>query len=382
MKKSNIGAAMLLAGTIISFGGAVASTVAWYAYSTRIMLSLHGTAVSQTEQLQVGIKTDLTFPEDLVTQFKLTTLVDDGETYTFAAPGIGFDSSILKYYLDYSGYASDRLCAVTSNGYEHGDDLDLREGPIAYKPNRDIEALHSGYVYIPFAFRTVRINDSGELEYIQKQNIWITDVKCIADGGVGEVYKAVRVHIDGHKLNSSNEIVDNKFILNPSASSTSSRETVVAGLLNLDGDEYYDVDSGSIIENGNEIIYGKYNGTITSSLQGDEDTEIDDINNTGNDSLITTFTAKHRAKNYTFTSLEGLNPHKAKYKTQSDIKPTTDSNGFLTGGEVVCVTNETENAIGDLNMSIYIEGWDHSVIDQELDHSFYLGLTFEINRKA
>ena len=35
--------------------------------------------------------------------------------------------------------------------------------------------------------------------------------------------------------------------------------------------------------------------------------------------------------------------------------------------------------IGEFGVKIYLEGWDFSVVDEELTHMFNLGLTFEIN---
>ena len=35
--------------------------------------------------------------------------------------------------------------------------------------------------------------------------------------------------------------------------------------------------------------------------------------------------------------------------------------------------------IGEFTTTIYLEGWDFNVIDEELSHQFNLGLTFEIN---
>ena len=30
-------------------------------------------------------------------------------------------------------------------------------------------------------------------------------------------------------------------------------------------------------------------------------------------------------------------------------------------------------------MKVFLEGWDYSVVDSQLQNKFYLGLTFEIN---
>ena len=43
-------------------------------------------------------------------------------------------------------------------------------------------------------------------------------------------------------------------------------------------------------------------------------------------------------------------------------------------------TNADNYGIGYSTMTIFIEGWDHTVIDKAVGYSFNLGLRFEINR--
>ena len=380
LKKSSIGLAALAIGTLVSFVGALSSTLAWFAYTTNVDVQMKGTTINETEQLQVGLKTNIVFSDALIEEYKLTTIMEGEDRYVFAAPGAGFNSNLISYYLSYAGYASNTLVPVTSKKYDAGDDLDLKYAPQAGHPEFEKNALKNQYSKIPFAFRVVRTDRTGASIYAKKQNLWVSNAKAIADGGVNNIYKAVRVFFSGHKLDGEN-IVDNKFIFNPSASNTAQRYTNVAGLLNLNDNDYYDLYPGSYGVGGTEIIYGDYEGTATPTALAD-DTGYDDINGTGITNRTTTFTAKHRGGNNCYTSLDGITPHKANFKTLSDIKPVSDATGFLSGGEVVAVTSDTENAIADLEATVYIEGWDHSVINEESEHKFFLGMTFEINRVA
>ena len=52
--------------TVLSIGGAVSSSLAWYAYATRAALTYSGTSVFDNGQLQVGVKSE-TQIDDLVT---------------------------------------------------------------------------------------------------------------------------------------------------------------------------------------------------------------------------------------------------------------------------------------------------------------------------
>lgn len=379
--KSTIGLLALAVGTLVSFGGALSSTLAWFAYSTTVDVQMQGTSINETEQLQVGLKTDLTFSDALINQFNLTQVVDGDDTYTFAAPGAGFDSSLINYYLTEKGYASDTLTPVTSGKYENGDSLNLKVAPHAGHPQITDVAPNYNFALIPFAFRVVRVDSVGASIYAKNQAIWITNARVVADNGFNNVHRAVRVHFSGCKFDGQ-DVIENKFIFNPSAANDVTRYNNVAGLLNLDGDEYYDVYDETYGIDGEEIVYGEYDGTLPSKTHIEEDSEIIDMNNTGSTSKITTFTAKHRGGNDIYSSLEGITPRKANFKTLSDIKPDVDETGSLINGEVVTITSNTEAAIANLDTCVYIEGWDHSVIDQEADHNFFLGLTFEINRIA
>ena len=47
----------------------------------------------------------------------------------------------------------------------------------------------------------------------------------------------------------------------------------------------------------------------------------------------------------------------------------------------VCKTKGAEgHYLGRVDMTVYLEGWDHAIIDEEMAHYFDLGLTFEINK--
>jgi len=69
----------------------------------------------------------------------------------------------------------------------------------------------------------------------------------------------------------------------------------------------------------------------------------------------------------------------AEYETLESIQPVDDG-GSLSGGTPICVTENTTDALAFADMTVYLEGWDHSVIDKEIGHAFDLGLQFQINR--
>ena len=62
------------------------------------------------------------------------------------------------------------------------------------------------------------------------------------------------------------------------------------------------------------------------------------------------------------------------------MRPEIDtSNGHFINGKPIAITDSTSK-IGYSTLTIYLEGWDHSVIDQAIGYQFNLGITFEIDR--
>ena len=105
-----------------------------------------------------------------------------------------------------------------------------------------------------------------------------------------------------------------------------------------------------------------------------------DVNGTGNSEVETTFTSRHYRGVKYFSDLSCITPHYANYLGYSTVYPQKNDQGDFVGNYAVCRTgDETANYLGTFNMKIYLEGWDHSVIDSQLQNKFYLGLTFEIN---
>ena len=181
------------------------------------------------------------------------------------------------------------------------------------------------------------------------------------------------------------------FIFNPSAENEG--DTRVGGLLNISRDDYFDYDDDG------EILFGDYDPSALSLISnsgyaGSEET-IWDVNGTNyrdeNNHLIpTTFTAKHHegAKYYTdFTSqqVDSLFGH-AHYLSMSEIAPVRDDSDHLENQNPnkptsMCKTaGASDNYLARVNLTVYLEGWDFSVIDQEKSHRFDLGLTFEVSR--
>ena len=373
----------------LGLAGSISGSLAWWAYSTRVSITYQGTSVASSEQLQVGIKTEVN-----LSGLGMTHETIGGESYYWCDAGMGLPAEIVKTYLESytlqggGHYASSELQPITSGSYTTGD-LSLKNPLISGTRFNSRAADSDKYVRIPFAFRVMRYNSSNTLEPAKGENIWLTDTSVEASDAEndGNVYKAIRMFTVGKEArkNGNNiEMLDVKRLINPSNKTNVAGQTAVAGLLDISGSGYYDTyEKGATSYN---IIYGETNYATEDELIAIETTQqsssessgIIDFNGTGNATMLTTFTSKFYKGTYRPAQFSDISPKYQNFDTLGTVKPN-DDNGALTGGQPLCAT-DLVNGVADLDVTIWLEGWDHNVIDQENHHSFNLGLQFQISR--
>ena len=330
MKKA-INPAKLICGflglcTIVSIGGAISGTLAWYAYAARAALLFSGTSVYDNGQLQIGVKS-----ADQINALKQDGMIEEqvnGSYYYFAPAGEGLNSERINMYLAARGYATNELIPVTSGEFNPADNnhntFALRKSPNSDSYNNQEAATLKHYSQITFAFRTFRTNGQGEREFVAGQELWLTHAQTRASVlSTGNVSKAMRMYIN---RDATEYGANNGFIFNPSA--TNAGETKVAGLLNFGSDQYYDFDdNGEIVYGEYEITDGQDSGIISSHYSGDD--VLADVNGSGA-TTPDTFTAKHspNAPAY-YENLNKLTIKTAKYEGINTIKPNKASDGTL-----------------------------------------------------
>lgn len=454
LSSAKIAFGLFSAMTVACVAGSISGTLAWYAYSTRALVSYTGTSINETSLLQVGICSDeeiTDMPNGLLDQ---ALSAADGNYYYFAESGKGLTYDIIAKYLSQKEFATDKLEPTTSGSWVSGNDQDsfaLKQAPNEVVHGNTIAALKKHYLTIPLVFRI----KTGDDTYADNVEIWLS--KAIAKASSdrdGDVYKAIRMFInrdplnyggwqvssdiatgtdtpsgdlghayylktDGNKLYSYknsvwNLLVDgirvetsaqdidtfeygemyynssdgklykkalNDFIVNPSAASKG--RTRVGGVLNRNNSDYYDYN------NEGEILYGEYDlaalGLKSNAGYSGENT-VQDVNGVGN-TTPSTFVAKHQQGYEYYTDLsshDALFKH-AEYESISSIAPLRDGRDNLFNADPlnptsVCKTRSDDYHLGRVDITVYLEGWDFAVVDQEMDHSFNLGLTFEMSR--
>ena len=366
--------------TVASVSGAVGSSLAWYAYSTRALVSYSGTSVSDVSMLQIGICSDELVP-GMPSSVSHVTFAGDTNHYYFSETGKGLTYDIITKYLSLKGFATNELNPTTSGSFVTGsdqDDFSLKKSPNELVRGNTIAAEKRDYLTIPLVFR---IQGEGNT-FFDNRELWLS--KAVAKASTAssyvnsEIYKSLRVFVDRDSRN-----YDNDFIFNPGASLRG--ETRVGGLLNLVRDEYYDFDG-----NG-EIIYGEYDPAALDLISASPyagANVVHDVNGVGNNEP-TTFVAKHRPDTKYYTNFysaanNALFGH-AEYESISSIAPARDEQDYLSNVDPlnptsVCKTRADDHHLGRVNLTVYLEGWDFSVVDKEISHGFDLGLTFEMSR--
>ena len=378
--------------SVASLVGSISGTIAWYAYSTRALVSYTGTSAQSSTQLQIGIKSseDITLLRN--NPLIETVEVDDYFCYFTHLGSGGMPSSIINTYLQGNGYATSTLEPVSTYKYITGGEFKLQNCPTTNKPEERSNAPTSKYITIPFVFRVYSTGSDGIVSTqapVGNKKIYLSN--AITKAEEGNIDKAIRLYVDrnGKDDGGVNDLTD--FIFNPNQDDHG--ETKVAGVLDLSGNGYFDFDNNPSHTNTylHEFIYGDYqykDGVDLNDFveQTVEDNNVYDVNTTGIEDVGTTFTSKHRNGTYhlpcageTGNKLEDfIDIDTAAYLGKNDVFPTK-TNGALVGGNYVCKTSDDANKLGSFELTIYIEGWDFATINQHSDKEFNLGLTFEIS---
>lgn len=365
-----------------AFVGSITGTLSWYVYYLRATLSFRGTSVADAEQIQVGIVAP-SYIEGNETKYRTIAGLDDPDELhiAWAKPGKGLKEASVQSYLTYAGYAINELIPVTSSAYEDNDTLALTNAPSAGSSYDATDAaMHYKYVYLPLVIRVINVGNTGDNQYAKNKDIWITNFDVAASNALGDssnINKALRVHTYSSVAN---------FIIRPADDVTPSDAdqtyTTCAGLLDLNKDGLYD----RVGED--EHMYGEFTGSATSTdTIPDDETRISASNNINgldeeptSDEGYNSFWAMHSAgtilKNYA-----GFTLAKQYHYGFNQIAPERDAtnNGRLYEGRPVARTANDTDALAYLTLTVWLEGWDHVVVDEAIGHFFNLGITFEVN---
>ena len=356
--------------TVLAILGSTAGSLAWYAYSRNVSFSYVGTSVQKSVLLDIGlVDNEHYLTDDKLEQYELVRETHDTNSIVFSQTHKGFDVGAIRDYLAKSPNAVDMLFPLTTQKRSLSDsgDLPLYKSPDYGETTLDLAAKPSDYVELPFAFKI----DAENVSSVRNKDVWLTD--AVVEAEAENINQAVRVFIKNGQR---------KFLMKPAEKTLKSDSNKVGGLLDLDGDGTYDFDKLHL----NEYYYGQYSGTLDyeSTPYGIpyDEAPYDNVNNAPE--VESTFYAKHHESAYC-AKLDGLTPDEVEFYTFKSVTPLTNETGEYYAGDdgfsgiPICKT-DSGDAIGYSTFQIYIEGWDHSVVDKAAGYTFNLGLRFEINR--
>ena len=408
MKRSKINFALTFVTTavIVSVIGSVAGTLAWYAYATRATLSFSGTSAYASERVRIGIHdtNHYLFNNENIANLRSYANhneleLDEDRLIIWGKEGEGLTGDIIATYLDASPYATSELPPVTSLSREINDRLTtLYKAPFALD-NTKHAAPKNYYTLLPLCFEVLDSNG----DTVDGHDVWLTGFSAIDVSQPQGLKYAIRTYFENkyaiaqHTLPEEQraEHIENQydyFLVNPTDESAQTGSTVVAGTLDLKGDGTYDYDFGTM----KEIVYGDYTGEVTYStdpFEAPTENPLDDVNHT-NKTKASTFLAAHEPGVYK-ADLSSVTLNRAKYDTLATIHPNEGDGGYYSGGKPVTRTAEDKIIVNDsdpqnieydieyigyTDLTIYLEGWDHAIINEVISASFNLGLQFEVNR--
>lgn len=381
----SLGIGTLLVG---GFAGTISGSLAWWAYSTRASITYQGTSVASSEQLQIGLKTDL----DLSSLGMEHKEIGD-EDYYFCDPGSGLSAEIIAAYLaspKAGGYATSELEPITTGSYESGD-ISLKNPLVSGSIINNHAADKDKYVKIPLAFRVLRYHDGVNQTAEKGENIWLSDAVVEASSTYPDehssVHKAIRMFAVGQEAYDDEGVTklkDVKYLINPSDTSNTKGKTAVAGLLDISGNGFYD--TYDKFGKSYNIVYGESNLNEAQLLaledehrqSTDAHSGIVNFNEVEDGDVKSTFVSEYYKGTYHPDKLEDIQPKYQNFETLGTVRPS-DTDGLLGGGKPLCATDLTYG-VANLDLTIWLEGWDHHVIDKENQHHFNLGLQFQITR--
>lgn len=380
-RKITIGLIALASLTSAALIGIAAGSLAWYAYSRTGIVSYRGTSIANTALLNVGIvddpiivggHTSYRISNDTVEHYGLARESHDGHSIVFNHSTNGFDYHVIAEFLSNAGYAVEKLSPITTQerSLSSTEDLSLFKSPEYGHTNINTAANETDFVRLPLAFRVGNASNEGVID----TDVWLTGAAVQAD--YENIHEAVRVFIDNG---------NRRFLMKPNSTATTAGATNVGGLLDLDGDGTYDYNSNSAEHR--EYYYGQYTGTLAyaeSEYGGSQaDAPMVNVNGVEDTSEPSTFYAMHNISSRIINNLDAITPKVAEYETFGTVNPSLDpdTGDYIVGATGIPITRTSGvTGVGYATFTIFIEGWDHSVVDKAAGYDFNLDLKFEINK--
>lgn len=350
LKKQRLIICGLTTGMIISLAASLCGTFAWYTYGSRAPLFYDGTSIGSGVSVELGVESEVTLPK-----YKDYGLTEDtsvsGTTIYWASSTMTAEA--LSYVLENNGSATNALRPVTPGKHTTDNPVNLYNGPEHRVTQNDPYYLNAvtknRFADMPLVFRYKPANS----------NAYVSDYKVYLAAAVPNSYttikKGIRMLFNG--LDEENHPYQH--LIDPNNSELTTVK--VGGPLDLDVDGYYDTYGGGDFLDY-EIGYGQYVSGVYHKLNPVEaDSDIPDEE-------LTTFYAKHK---------EGTVAIDDNY-SQPEVCEYEGTASYLNKTIALAYPQASKNNYAFLDVNIFLEGWDPSIINANVGALFSLDLSFEV----
>lgn len=344
---------------MLSFASSILGTYAWYFYASKTGFNFKARTVGNFDNLQIGIASAKRLPK-----FRSYGLLEEDTSilnkgyYIYWARG-GLTSHPINYVSSSNGYATEKLGPVTTGRYYHSEDngtLQLHNGP------------SNGFNYIPGEenFNSTQF-EVNKIRYTKL--MFVFRIGDYTQGAIGKPDVPIYLTVDNVDTNHVDARMALRFYVRNALEGGDTFLVApmyehdgyvnVGGPLDLSSDGLYDVYEKDGVNK--ELPYGEFKeDKLVYKAVSDEETNLVDKKD------ITTFNANHHANSYAI-DMENSEPEVAEFY---------GGNKLLQPDFYVGKTNPQLRNYAIFEMTIFIEGWDPSVVDSADLSQFDLGMTF------
>lgn len=331
----------LLTTCSLAIVSSITSTFAWYSYNTKNGLAFHGIASGNTEFLQVRLAGDDPSQEPGTKYAWQTSLSSDdlsgySKSRGFAenklapvtqAMGIGTNDA-LKSGTDHYGFYGSPTRLVP-----HSSQSNIKDGPMT--------SADSHYVFFRSAIEFRCVNPNNDAEFYEKP-IYISfiGVKASSTSTDKDVSKGLRLHI--------NQGSEHNYLIAPGY--TSNTTTKLTGPLTLDP-------NGTEPDKG-VVTNGKSNESVDATYRD----------------FFPGYDKEEDNKTVTY----GNKDNATEVSLGTDTVKTTFVDGKISGTPGALVgTTKSDGAPITVNITMWLEGWDPVVINDNYKAEFEFAIQFE-----
>lgn len=343
--------------TLLLGGGTASATYAWYQLSYQRTIALSGTALGKDANITLGVVSDADLDEKFFAYSASETLAEserlkDGQKiYWFTEETIS--DAAVKSFLSANGYASDTLYPVTSGKYAKGDEFKLYDSPALsltfdeyhYEADKDM------YLCLPLVFKAGGGTDMSVSHVSVGTKFLLSEMNVY-----GQFSEAARIYMHSDTMDC---------LFNPN--SFNAAKTAVGGPMDIDVDGQYDYISGNDGKQY-EVCYGQHDGTLVYG------TPYSDTVDTTKYNYDCFSNPDHTEGVYPLSDTTDVVSY-ANYESQSNyLYQSNDENQEMGDYTPVCITDSS--GLGFLDITIYLEGWDHAIVNSNVGKTFGTSFKF------